>query len=365
MADNPLNVLLLCGRFEVRGSSAYSLRLARNLASHGVCPAVVCADARQLDVGIRSELPLKEFPNLLMPVLGRVVLEWLVRDLRNAPPDLIHIQSRSVLAQGIALARRLERPYIVTMHDFLPAREKLQIDPLRCRRVIAVSNAVQSDLLSRGNLPDRLVTVIHSGVDASQKTQEPVLDPGHVPVIGTAGPLEAVKGLTFFLGAAQRVLAKRSNVEFLIAGAGPEEANLRRLARLLQVTEHVTFVSSMHDFSHALVAMDIFCLPSLRQGLGSIMLEAMALGKPVIATGVGGVYSAVRNNETGFVVPAADSEQLAQRMIQLLDDPVKARSIGEAGRASVEKEFGVERMVAQTVEIYRQAVREPEHVAAG
>lgn len=366
MLDTPLNVMLLAGRFEMRGSSVYTLRLARNLASHGVSPSVICADTRRLDAAHRAGLPLKEYPYLVTPLFNRLAVELIVRESRQSPPDLIHIQSRSVLEQGMRLARRLGRPYVATMHDFLPPREKLPFDPQWCRGIIAVSKAVQSDILSRGNIPDHMVTLVHSGVDLPQDLKSaPVLDPGHVPVIGTAGPLESVKGLPFFLGAAARVLAKRKNVEFLVAGAGPEEENLRWLARELRVAEHVTFVPNMYDFSHALAAMDVYCLPSLRQGLGTIMLEAMALGKPVIATGVGGVYSCVRNNETGFVVPAADSEQLAQRMKQLLDDPVLARAIGEAGRVSVLQDFGLERMVAQTVEFYRGALHQNVLAEAG
>ena len=140
------------------------------------------------------------------------------------------------------------------------------------------------------------------------------------------GPLEAVKGHVFFLGAAQRVAAAHPETEFLVAGAGPEEENLRRLARELGINHNVTFASNLYDFSASLAAMDIFCLPSLRQGLGTIMLEAMALGRPVIASGVGGIYSVVRNNETGLVVPPSDSAALAERILEL-----SARSGPRAG----------------------------------
>jgi glycosyltransferase involved in cell wall biosynthesis len=128
----------------------------------------------------------------------------------------------------------------------------------------------------------------------------------------------------------------------------------------LGINRNVTFASNLYDFAASLAAMDIFCLPSLRQGLGTIMLEAMARGRPVIASGVGGIYSVVRNNETGLVVPPSDSAALAERILDLLHDPVRARSIGEAGRRLVSEEFGVERMVTQTAELYRNVLaREP------
>jgi glycosyltransferase involved in cell wall biosynthesis len=102
--------------------------------------------------------------------------------------------------------------------------------------------------------------------------------------------------------------------------------------------------------------MDIFCLPSLRQGLGTIMLEAMALGRPVIASGVGGVYSVIQSPQVGLIVPPSDSARLAESMLQLLDDPVRARALGEAGRQLVSREFTAARMVSQTAGLYREVL---------
>jgi glycosyltransferase involved in cell wall biosynthesis len=118
----------------------------------------------------------------------------------------------------------------------------------------------------------------------------------------------------------------------------------------------VTFVSNLYDFGTSIDAMDIFCLPSLQQGLGVTMLEAMARGKPVIATGVGGVHSVVKDGQTGLVVPPSDSERLAERILELLRDPSLARRIGAAGRAVVREQFRVDRMVRETADLYREIV---------
>lgn len=350
-------VLLFAGPFQVRGSSAYTIRLAARLGEHGFSPQVICPDARLIDRARRADLPIAEYPHLNFPVWGRVVMELLRRDLASEPPDLVHIQSRSVLPQGTWLARRLERPFVLTVHDYVPPNERLAFDRRLGRRIIAVSESVRSELLSRTGLTDELVTVIPSGVESTVDAEAlPVLDPGHVPVVGTAGPLEAVKGVPFFLGAARNVLAAHKEVEFLVAGAGPEEENLRRLARELDITEHVTFVPNLLGFTGSLAAMDIFCLPSLKQGLGTTMLEAMALGKPVIASGVGGVYSVIRDGETGLVVPPKDSGRLAERILEVLDDPMRARAIGESGRRLVQKEFNVETMVRRTAGLYEEVL---------
>jgi glycosyltransferase involved in cell wall biosynthesis len=201
------------------------------------------------------------------------------------------------------------------------------------------------------------VHVIHGGV-AVPETETPsvVLDQKHAPVIGTAGPLEAAKGLKYFLGAAPMVLAERPLAQFLIAGAGPEERNLRRLARDLGVNSNVTFVPSLSDFAVSLDAMDLYVLPSLKQGLGTIMLEAMARAIPVIATSSGGVYSVVDDGATGILVPPSDSESLGRRILEVLRDPLRARAIGENAREMVQREFPISRMIDETVALYERVL---------
>lgn len=356
-ADDAPQVLLLAGRFAVRGQCSYTLRLAEGLPTEGFRAQVVCPDARAVPEDKRRELQIREYPHLFQPVVNRVVLELLLRRLTYDPPDLIHAQTPAALAGAEWIARHLERPLVVTIHDFLPERTTLSIDRDVCERVIAICDAVREYLIERHRIASDLITVIPSGVACPRgKTSEPVLQANKVPVIGTAGPLEAVKGFPYFLGAAARVLATGRDVEFVVAGAGPEERNLRRLSRDLGIAEHITFLPNLSDFSPALEAMDIFCLPSLQQGLGTTMLEAMALGRPVIATNVGGLFEVVRDGISGLLVPPSDSVQLAARMMELLDDPVKARRLGYAARQNVAADYNVEQMVSHTARVYREVM---------
>src|SRR5262249_5775045 len=241
-----------------------------------------------------------------------------------------------------------------TVHKHPEERARLRIDRRDCRQVIAVSDSVRDELLRRFVLPAEIVTVISSGVDTIVPDDVRLpLEPGRVPVIGTGGPLGAVKGLPWFLGAARQVLEVRNDVEFLVAGAGPEEANLRRVARELEIAEKVTFVPYLLSFTESLSATDIFVLPSLQQGLGTIMLEAMALGRPVIATGVGGVSSVIHHGETGLIVPPQNSGELARRILELLEQPARARAFGTRARQLVVERYNVETMVQKTADVYR------------
>lgn len=355
--SDPLKVLLLAGRFEVRASCAYSIRLLEYLPQHSIAVEMICSDASKVVPEKRAALPIQVYHRFDRPLWGRVVLESIRRDRQASPPDLIHVQSPAVYPQGLWLARQWGRPVVLTISTSLFSRVRLPEIGGRCRQVIAISQPVADDLIKQNRVPAGFVRVIPGGVDAPKVNDDAaVLQENRRPVVGTAGPLEATKGLPFFLGAAARVVREHPDCEFLISGAGPEEHNLRRLARSLDLAGQVTFVSNLYDFSTSIEAMDIFCLPSLQQGLGVTMLEAMARGKPVIATGVGGVDSIVTDGQTGLVVPPSDSERLSERIIDLLGNPSLARRIGNAGRDVVREQFRVDRMVARTAELYREIV---------
>lgn len=360
VSDSAGRVLLLAGEFEVRGSTSAFLRLAERLPGHGLDPLVVCSSASRLPARIRRDVAIHEYPGLTTRIIGRLVRHQLCRDLRLAPPDVIHVQSLRWIGLGGWLASAWRRPLVVSVNEVLGERERLRL-PGTVRRVLALSEAVSESLRERGGIAEGMIEVIPAGVDRVDPISfggqlVDVLDSGHVACVGTAGPLESVKGLAHFLGAARTVLAAGRDVEFLVAGAGPEESNLRRLAGELGIRGRVTFLPNRPDFSDALAAMDVFCLPSLQQGLGTILLEAMSMGRPVIATGVGGVASVVRDGETGLVVPPGDSTTLARRILELLDDPTTARAIGNAGQADVVARFGTTAMVRSTMAVYNDVM---------
>lgn len=349
-----LHVLLLAGAIEARGTSAYTLRLARRLLDHGIAATLVTPHARRVDFALRRQVEIAEDHRLDSAVWGAFVARCLLRDRRDRTTHLVHIESPKLLRLGQWLARQLECPCVLTVHAPPAACTRLHIDRRVCRRLIAASETVHDELLARG-IAEGLVTTIVSGVDIDRELDLPVpLAAGHVPVVGTAGPLEALEGLPYLIGAARRVLAELPEIEFLIAGAGPEEGNLRRVARELGVSQHLTFVPYGLDFSAALAAMDIFCLPAVQQGLSTTMLEAMALARPVIASSVDGVSTAIRDRQTGLVVPPRNTAELAERILELLRNPALARELGAAGRNLILREFDADRTVLQTAELYRE-----------
>ena len=359
MAETGHRILILAGRLAARGSTVQTLALARGLAAESHSVRIVCSDGQLVPAGRREGLVFDERLALEWPIAAPIVWRCIERDLRSAIPDVIHAQHRRMLPLARWLGLRWRRPVVLNMHDYLAAGETLRCDGRWLSAVITVSESVRGELLAKTSLAPERVHVIHSGVEMSTLAEPRcVLDPRHVPVVGTAGPLEVARGLGYFLIAAQDVLREQPRAQFLIAGAGPEERQLRQQARDLQLTENVTFIPSFSDFSKSLDAMDIYVLPSLKQGLGTIMLEAMARALPVIATSSGGVHSVVSDGTTGVLVPPSDGKTLARSILALLRDPLRARALGENARDLVRRDFPVARMVSGTLDLYRRLIDE-------
>ncbi|MGL5096752.1 MAG: glycosyltransferase family 4 protein, partial [Planctomycetia bacterium] len=177
-----------------------------------------------------------------------------------------------------------------------------------------------------------------------------------VPVVGVASPLEPVKGILYFLLAAELILSSGQDVEFLVAGSGPDEEILRRAAEKLELTNRVTFVGYLQSYTPILDAVDVFVMPSLEQGLGTIMLEAMARGKPVVATKVGGIADYFIDGEHALLVPPGDHVALAEKIQFLLDNPDRARVLAVGGQGLVRRQFSVDRMAAETADLYRRVL---------
>jgi glycosyltransferase involved in cell wall biosynthesis len=277
--------------------------------------------------------------------------------LPAAPPALIHAQRANLDTLALTLADKLDVPYIISVQDVLAHEQSFRVLPERLGAIIAVSPSVRNDLIHSANVPEDLVCVIPNGVEVSMDLSlPPPRDEKKIPIVGTASALEESKGLTYFLMAAELILSSGHDVEFVIAGSGPEEEMLRRLAQHLDIANRVTFVPYLQEYTHVLDTFDVFVLPSLQQGLGTIMLQAMALGKPVVATSVGGIADFCSDNLHALLVPPANHIVLAEKIRHLLDNPQKARKLATAGQQLVRSDFSVEQMAQATAQRYQKVL---------
>ena len=183
-----------------------------------------------------------------------------------------------------------------------------------------------------------------------------------LPVIGTVCRLvEPKKGLKYLLEAVAQLEqeAGKPVCQVLLVGEGPAEQSLRALSKRLGISARVAFAGVRRDIPQILSLMNIFILPSLYEGFGIAILEAMAAGKPVVGTMVGGIPEFVVSGQSGLLVPPGDAPALARAIKQLLDEPEKARAMGRQGQEHVTKHYSIDSVVRQHEQLYELCLAHP------
>ena len=344
-------ILLLISELSFRGSTILSLRLARQLAQQNVEVVILCNRRHKLNEQLTHDARIVTLPGFDLPVWGRIISRTVLSNTIEQPPDIIHVVGPAMLPQGLRLARQLECPIILSLTSQAEAEGLLlPADAKECRAFACVSESVRQAVSSRYDQIEQ--RVILPGVPLDPELPPDVLADEKVPVVGMAGPLEVIKGGSYFLRACHRVIEAGRKIRVVVTGSGPEEKNLRRLATSLELDDHVTFVDDGTCMTTYLSAIDIFCQPSVQQGFGVIMLEAMALGRPAVASGVGGLLSIIEDGRNGLIVPPSDSRALADSILQLLDNVEQTRRIAVSGRNLVEDRFTVDRMAGDMLALY-------------
>lgn len=356
-STNPPVVWLVSETFEPRGSSGYTLRLARHLSEYGFHPVIICESDQYIPTKLKPKLDIRIVKKMRSRLFGPAALRKLVHQSTRSP-DLIHSQRQGLERIGDDLADAFDVPHVLTLHNYVENRTRLSVRPPDLSAFIVVSPSIQRDLLHKENVADPYVHLIPSGVDIPEPLRiPPPRDPEKIPVVGTASVLERSKGIVYFLMAAELILSSGHDVEFVIAGSGPEEETLRLAAQHLDIANRVTFAPHVTSFMPVIETFDVFVLPSLEQGLGTVMLEAMALGKPVVATKVGGVADFFVDGEHAIVVEKENHVVLSDKIEMLLDFPDKARKLAINGQNFVRERFHTQRMVADTANLYRQILQ--------
>jgi glycosyltransferase involved in cell wall biosynthesis len=181
--------------------------------------------------------------------------------------------------------------------------------------------------------------------------------PEEAIVVACVASLTKHKGLTYLLEALHRVRARDWPVFVLLAGAGPEQAELERKARALALTPVVRFLGQRSDIPLILAASDVAVLPSLREGLSLALLEAGAAGRPSIASRVGGIPEVVQDGVTGILVPPADPGALATALLELVRSPALRADMGRRARRHVEARFAVQAIATEWQALYDSLLR--------
>ena len=290
----------------------------------------------------------------------------LARIVRNGRIDIIHAHSRvSQVAAAIA-SRMTGVPYVTTCHGYFKKRLRGVIDTWG-KAVIAISDAVQVHLQQDLGVDRSRIALIYSGVDIKRFSKEysaaeiaaakKELGLSSGPVVGTIGRLSPIKGQKYLVQALKEILPAYPDAQGLIVGNGEEEAALKKLAGSLGIGESVRFIDSCPDTHRFLSVMDVFVFPSVKEGLGIALLEALGSGRACVASKVGGIGDIITDGVSGILVGVADAKGIAAAVIPLLASGAGRKAMGEKGRTLVREKFTLDAMAENVMKLYREVMR--------
>ena len=311
---------------------------------------------------VRSIRPIKDFRALFS-------LIWLIM---KEKPDIVHTHSSKGGILGRLAAKIAGVPHIIhTPHGHVfyghfgafASKAFLWIEKVFSKftdRVVALTDGEKNDYINLSVCSSEKLCKIHSGVDVKkfmhtngnrvEKRRSLGLDQNEA-VIGFVGWLLPIKGPDYLLKAMDDVWRWHPEASLVMVGKGDLDVDLRAEALKKNANGKVKFMGWREDIDEIMPLFDMLVLPSLNEGMGRVLVEAMAAGKPVVASRVGGIPDLVRHAETGYLVPPADEEALADGIKKLLDDPEKAKQMGLRGKEYCHQ-FSLDAMVSKLDDLY-------------
>jgi glycosyltransferase involved in cell wall biosynthesis/GT2 family glycosyltransferase len=323
--------------------------------SEGIRPLREAAE--RLGVRVRA-IPREE---------GALGLLRLAREIRSERAAVFHAHLPWALrcGRGLVAAKLARVPAVVATQQLFEGVSSARVilrqwrTSLAVDRYVAVSEEIAARLRATPLFPARKIEVIANAADpgrfqsaADRSLREVLAGSTDRPIVLSLARLDPQKGLSDLLEAAVHV----REASFVLAGEGPERHRLEETVRSLGIGSRVRFLGYREDVPELLAACDIVVLPSVYEGLPISILEAMAAEKPVVATNIGGIREAVRDGETGLLVPPHDPAALSAAIRSVLQDPGLARRLGRAGRERVLREFSAGDMVRKVTELYESVL---------
>jgi glycosyltransferase involved in cell wall biosynthesis len=371
-----IRVLHIITRLDVGGSTENTLISATRLPRAEFSCSLISGWTTDPPAGLAETLSHAGVHWVKVPRLRRPVgpfrdclaLWDLWRLIRKLRPNIVHTHSSKAGFLGRLAARMTGVPHTVhTPHGhvfegyFSPVatRTFTALERLAARwtdRIITLSDGEAQDHLRLGIGRREQFVTIPSGVDLDAiraASPAPLISEG--PVIGAVARLVPIKGLQYLVDAAPEILRRCPDARFLLVGDGEMRPALEAQARAHGLADQITFAGFREDIPSIIAGMDLVVLPSINEGMGRVLVMAMALGKPIVATRVGGVAELLGDGEAGLLVPARDPIALAEAIGTLLRDPARAQTLGEAGRRRALR-YSAESMLDALTKVYREVM---------
>ena len=402
LRKNSIKVALVTPSLYAAGGAEYHIAcLARGLKSYGFETIVFCAYRSKKDsLGLSSHgVPVIDFFH---------PQEWIAKKINRRPrsgktssgPERLHITRKGIrrvlsllnevwavayltlafwrhrikivyasqyYSKAALLAGRLAgADVLVYTHRNLVSQRHSSVDirilSYCCRMADAVvvpSEAVRKDFIEQIGVRGHDVFVVPNGIDGTSLEKQP-FQKRKTLVVGMAANLTPVKGFEYFLQAAQIILYEFPNVQFKIAGEGPLLGELKDLSKKLGISHNISFIGLFRgdqERAKFYCDLDVFVLSSLGESFSYVCAEAMAAGRPVVATRVGGIPEVVTEGVSGLLVEPEDPKALAQEVCKLLLDNDLRRSMGDEGRNIIETRLSLEKHLESIAKLFKEKLQ--------
>lgn len=302
-----------------------------------------------------------------------VCLLEIYRFIKSERFDLVHTHLLHGDLYGILAARLAGVARIIsTRHNDDPFRRSAIIRTTvraadrYCSRVIAISHFLSGFVLDvEGISADKIATIPYAlpptatRPDGGQRIRRELSIPRDIPLVLTVGRLTEQKGHRYLVDAWRTISGKNPNARLVIVGDGPLREPLTAYAKEMGLPEKIIFTGWRRDVPDFFEAADLYVQPSLWEGFGLVLLEAMLAERSIVASRVSAIPEIVADGETGILVPPRDSYALADAICRLLEDADLRRDMGKAGKQRAEHAFTVQRMVGETEKVYEEVLAEP------
>ena len=386
MDESPIRVARVIGRLNIGGPAQHVIHLTAGLPRARFESVLLSGREAPSEGSMRALAARWAVRPIAVPGLGRRVspvddmrsLVFLTRFFRSFRPHIVHTHTAKAGALGRLAARLTGVPVVVhTYHGhvfhgyFSPPVTSLflAVDRMLARstsRLLAVSESVKRELDGYRIGGPGQVTVQRLGLDLTaflgcqvhggELRRELGMDSRH-PLVGIVARLVPIKRHEDFIAASALLAARIPEARFLVIGDGERRTELEVLVRQKGLGERVRFLGWRHDLDRIYADLDVVVLTSANEGSPVSLIEAMAAGRPVVATEVGGVPDLVEHGVNGMLGRAGDPSATAEAIAALLADPERRRVMGEAGRKRVRDAYTIDQLVSDMDRLYTELLR--------
>ncbi len=365
-----MKILIVTSHLKIGGIGVYTVTLANCLKRRGH-EVFVASSGGELEGELLPEISKIRISLSAKSVLNPKVWQaaFKLRNLvKSEGIEIMHAQTRVAQFASHLVSKKTGVPYVVTWHGFYRPHFFRKVLPFWGDMTIAISRTVFRNLVDVFKREKSKVRLIFNGVDTakfrddySQTQKEDIRNKyglGKGPVVGIISRLSPEKGHTYLLDAFKDLLIKIPDAQLVIVGGGRLKAELKEKSAALGIEKSVYFFGETLKTREFLAIMDVFTRPSIREGFGLGVVEAMLMGLPVVSTDVGGFKSILDHGKLGFLVEPRNPAELREALFNVLSDRARAKEMGKVGKEYAAANFSAEKMTAQVEEVYKEVLNE-------